>query len=205
VSIEIVDCEQGTPEWYAARCGIPTASCFQDIVTGGKGKTRQNYLYQLAGEILSGEPDDYGYTNAHMERGKEFEAQARAAYEVIADVETTPVGFVRNSMLIPGRVLGCSPDAFIGTNGTLEIKTRLRRLQVELLLSGGDVPREHVAQCQGAIWVCEREFADFFAWAPGLPSFLKRVYRDDPYLAYLKVAVEEFFNELDSVCQRLRT
>ena len=30
--IQIVDCEQGTPEWYAARLGIPTASEFKTII-----------------------------------------------------------------------------------------------------------------------------------------------------------------------------
>ena len=39
--IQIIDCEQGTPEWFAARLGIPTASRFSDVLAKGQGTTRR--------------------------------------------------------------------------------------------------------------------------------------------------------------------
>ena len=50
--IEIINCDQGTPEWFAARVGIPTASRFSDILAKGEGKTRGRYLRDLAAEII---------------------------------------------------------------------------------------------------------------------------------------------------------
>ena len=36
MSPEIIDCEQGTPEWFAARAGIPTASEFSTVLSEGR-------------------------------------------------------------------------------------------------------------------------------------------------------------------------
>jgi hypothetical protein len=58
--MQIIECEQGSPEWFAARAGIPTASEFHTVMAvgpkGGKSVTRVDYLNKLAGEILTGEP-----------------------------------------------------------------------------------------------------------------------------------------------------
>jgi hypothetical protein len=43
-------------------------------------------MLKLAGEILTGEPME-SYSNVHMERGKEQEAEAREAYELMKDVD----------------------------------------------------------------------------------------------------------------------
>ncbi len=69
MSLEIFECEQNSPEWYQARMGIPTASQFSTVlmtkgVKGGVSKTRQTYLYKLAGEILTGESME-NYSNWH--------------------------------------------------------------------------------------------------------------------------------------------
>ena len=66
--IEIFDLPQGTPEWFACRRGIVTASRLKDVLAGGRGKTRRTYMLTLIGERLTGEVQE-GYTNAHMERG----------------------------------------------------------------------------------------------------------------------------------------
>ena len=66
--IEVMDFEQCSSEWYQARLGIPTASRFKDILAKGEGKTRNKYLYQLAGELATGQPTEE-YTNVHMELG----------------------------------------------------------------------------------------------------------------------------------------
>jgi len=70
--MQIIECEQGTPEWLAARAGIPTASEFHTVMAvgknGGKSLTRIAYLNKLAGEILTGEPME-NFVSAAMERG----------------------------------------------------------------------------------------------------------------------------------------
>jgi hypothetical protein len=197
----IIDCEQGSPEWFAARLGLPTASEFSTVMAkgkdGGKSLTRKTYMMKLAGEILTGEPMET-YTNVHMERGKEQEAEAREAYELMRDVDTQQVGFIVN-----GRA-GCSPDSLIGDDGGLEIKTALPHIQVERLLKG-DLPAEHRAQVQGNMWVTDRQWWDFVSYCPRLPLLIVRVPRDDGYIATLAGAVKEFNAELASVVDAIRS
>lgn len=194
--IEIINCEQGTDEWRLARLGIPTASNFGAVLAKGEGKTRRSYMMKLIGEILTGEPSDL-YSNGHMERGKEMEEDARNLYAFRMDVEPELVGFIRN-----GRK-GASPDSLVGTNGMNEIKTKLPHLQAEVLLAD-KLPPEHKAQCQGNLWVAEREWIDFVSYWPRMPLFVKRVYRDEAYIATLAKEVDLFLLEMDTYLTVLR-
>jgi len=201
MAVEIFDCEQGTPEWYQCRLGIPTASEFATVLASGRGggesKTRRTYLYKLAGEILTDEPM-YSYSNDHMERGKTMESEARDMYVFLSDLEIHQVGFIRN-----GRK-GCSPDSLIGNDGMLEIKTKLAHLQCEVL-DYDEFPAEHKAQCQGQLWVAEREWVDFVSYWPKLPMFAKRVFRDEAYIKKLAAEVDRFNNELADLVEKIRS
>lgn len=197
----IVDVEQGSAEWFKARMGRATASEFSTVLAKGKGGgeslTRKKYLYQLAGEIISGEPA-VSYENADMARGKKLEPEARAAYAFLKDAEPKLVGFVVNE------VAGASPDSFLGDNGALEIKTKAAHLMVECI-DKGEFPPEHKAQCQGVLWVAEREWIDFVAYWPGFPLFVRRAHRDEIYIAALARAVGEFNAELAEIVAKIRS
>jgi hypothetical protein len=201
MDVQIFDCEQGTPEWYAARLGIPTASEFDTVQAKGKGggesKTRRTYLLKLAGEILTGEPM-YSYNNDHMERGKVMEDEARELYGMVMDVEPMRVGFMRRGDA------GASPDSLIGDDGLLEIKTKLAHLQLDCILAG-EVPSEHRAQCQGQLWISGRQWVDFVSYWPGLPLFVKRLYRDEMYIAKLRESVDSFNNELREIVASVKS
>lgn len=200
MELEIFDCEQGTPEWLAARMGIPTASEFDTVMARGKGggesKTRRTYLLKLIGERLTGQPM-YSYSNEHMERGKEMEAEARNLYAMLTELEPQRVGFMRRGDA------GCSPDSVIGKDGLLEIKTKLAHLQLDCLLYD-ELPAEHKAQCQGQLWVSGREWVDFVSYWPGLPLFAKRVFRDETYIARIKVEVDSFLSEMHELIERVQ-
>ena len=198
--MQIVDCEQGSPEWFKARAGIPTASEFHTVMakgkSGGESLTRKTYLLKLAGEIITGEPME-SFTNAHMERGKAMEDEARDLYSFMTDSDPLRVGFVTNGKA------GASPDSLIGDRGGLEIKTKLPHLLIDLLLKG-EMPPEHKAQVQGCMWIAEREWWDFAAYWPKLPLFTKRIIRDDTYIRTIADAVDQFNDELDATVARLR-
>lgn len=193
--IQIHEMSQGTPEWFAVRRGLPTASMFSTIMAKGKGgaesKTRQTYLYKLAGEIITGEPMD-NFSNHHMERGHEMEPAAREFYSFMQDVEPVQVGFITNGPK------GCSPDSLIGENGMLEIKTKLPHLMLAVL-EADDFPSEHRAQCQGQLWVAEREWVDLVCYWPKMPPFIKRAYRDEAFISLLSAAVDQFNDELSTL------
>jgi predicted phage-related endonuclease len=197
---QIIECEQNSPEWYAARAGIPTASEYATIMAKGRGgdesKTRRTYLLKLAGEVLTGVPTE-GYSNAHMERGHAMEEEVRAAYQFETGNEPDQVGFIRSGDT------GCSPDSLIGKSGMLEIKTKLPHLLIDCLLKD-NFPPEHRAQCQGALWVAEREWIDIAVYWPGLPLFVKRAHRDEEYINQIASAVAQFNEELAEIVAKVR-
>lgn len=190
------DLEQGTEAWYRARLGIPTASMFSAILAKGEGKTRRSYMLKLAGEVLTGEPTE-SYSNPYMERGHAMEGEAREMYAFMHDQEPRQVGFIVNGPK------GCSPDSLLGDAGMLEIKTKRSDLLIDVLLKD-EFPAEHKAQCQGALWVAEREWIDLAVYWPGLPLFVKRATRDEDYIAKLSDAVDQFNAELAEVVERVR-
>ena len=198
--IEVFDCAQNSEEWFICRLGLPTASMFDAVLAKGKGGTesltRSRYLRTLAAEIITGAPGEQ-FTTPAMERGKAMESDARNLYAFAHDIEPQLVGFIKNG------AKGCSPDALIGDAGMAEIKTRRGDLMIETLLRD-EMPPEHKAQVQGAMWVAEREWLDFIAFWPGLPLFVSRQYRDEPYITTLAGEVARFNDELAAIVDRVR-
>ena len=189
--MQVHDMEQGTPEWFAVRQGLATSSQFSTVLAKGQGKTRKTYLYKLAGERLTGEPTD-SFSNRHMERGHEMEPQAREFYAFMEDVEPRQVGFITN------HGAGASPDSLVGESGMLEIKTKLPHLMLEAH-ERGKFPPEHYAQCQGQLWVAEREWCDLICYWPRMKPLIVRAYRDEEYLKTLADEVARFNDELDAL------
>lgn len=200
MTLQIIKCDQGEAEWFAARMGIPTASEFHTVMakgkSGGESLTRKAYMHKLAGEILTGEPME-NYNNAAMDRGKMMEDEARDLYAFIKGIEPERVGFIRKGNA------GCSPDSLIGTNGGLEIKSAAAHVQIERLRRN-EMPPEHRAQVQGALWITGREWWDFASYASKLPLMIVRVPRDDGYIATLAGAVDQFNEELAQIVDFVR-
>lgn len=201
MELQIFDCEQGSEQWFAARCGIPTASQFATVLAkgcgGGESKTRRKYMLQLIGERLTGQAME-SFSNEHTERGKMMEDEARNLYAMVCDVEPQRVGFLRRGNA------GASPDSLISTDGLLEIKTKLPHLQLETILANR-LPPEHVAQVQGELWISARQWCDFVSYWPGLPLFRVRIERDEAYIAALAVAVAEFLAEIAAVTDQINS
>jgi hypothetical protein len=199
--IEIFDVEQNTEAWHELRRGLVTASQFSTVLAHGKGgkqdpsKMRRQYMLTLISDRLGGAPSD-GYTNRHMERGKAMEADALRLYHALY-AEPIRVGFVKN-----GPDVGCSPDAFVGNNGMVQVKTALPHIQLERVLKN-ELPAEYVCQVQGELWVCEREFNDFISYWPGLPLMVVRVYRDETQIKSIELGVEMFLNEMHELMARV--
>jgi hypothetical protein len=200
MSIKIHNVEQGTPEWLALRAGLPTASMFEAIVgkrKDGKYKdARQTYLYTLAGQRITGRiVEKWG--GGPLLRGHEMEDEARKFYVLQSDLAVTKVGFVTNATWRAG----ASPDSFVNSAGMLELKTKEPHLLIECL-EADEVPAEHIAQCQGQLAITGREWVDFCAYWPGMPPFIKRLERDNAYLAKLRVEVDQFNDELDALVRK---
>jgi hypothetical protein len=201
MSIEIIECEQGSEGWFLARMGIPTASEFQTLLMSGRGggesKTRATYIKKLAGEIITGEPMEH-FSNGYTDRGHAMEAEAREMYAFAHDAELTQVGFIKNCRK------GCSPDSLAGNSGGVEVKTKAPHILIDVL-EKNEIPNEHVAQLQGFLYVAEREWIDLVCYWPKMPLFVKRSYRDEVYIAKLSRAIDEFNEELDTLVAKVRS
>ena len=199
--MEILHCEQNSPEWHEARLGMPTASNFAAILASGRNgapsKMRLTYMRKLAGERMTGLPAE-NYSNGYMERGHEMEAEARSLYEFATDHAVEQVGFIKN------HGAGYSPDGLVGDRGLLEIKSMAPHILIEHW-EANRVPPEHTAQIQGGMWVSERDWLDFRGYFPGMPSLDFHVPRDDSYITEtLAPAVSTFIQELDELVARLK-
>ncbi len=197
----ITDIEQGTPEWLALRLGIVTASELECLLVNGKGEegfgvAAFTYMDQLIGERITGDAAEIPFQTKATIRGHEQEVVALGLYEAREDVKTSSVGIILN------HGIGYSPDALVGDNGLTEVKTKLPKFQVSVILAG-EVPKEHVAQCQGGLWVSEREWIDFISYWPGMPLFVKRMYRDEALIRKISERVKTFYEILDERMNRV--
>ena len=193
--MQIIDCEQGTDEWFSAKLGVASASDFSKIMAKGSGATRGKYLMQLVAEELTRESNE-SFTSAAMAWGIKQEPKARQAYEMITDKEVDRVGFCKLSDRI-----GASPDGLVGEDGMLEIKCPDTATHLETILSD-NLPNEHKAQIQGQLWVCGRIWCDFVSYDPRIKNssgfFKIRVERDDNYIrSSLIPEVNKFVADLE--------
>ena len=185
--------EQGSPEWLAARLGIPSASMFAKLVTtkGIWSASADAYINQLVAERLTGEREEV-FQSHHMLRGTELEPDARDLYSLISDAEVTEVGFCLHDTMSAG----CSPDGLIGEEGGLEIKAPAPSTHVEYL-RGGVLPSKYKQQVMGCLWITGREWWDFVSYHPTMKPLIVRVERDEEYIAALDKCVTKAVNLIE--------
>ena len=173
------DVEQRSDEWSDLRRGIVTASTVKSLVTA---KTRQvasnieqrSLLRTIVAERVNGWTDD-SYVSWDMMMGHLNEPIARDLYAEHYKVPVTQMGFMIRD--IAGLRLGYSPDALVGDDGLLEIKSRHPKEHVATVLAG-EVPPEHMAQCQAGLLVSGREWLDFVSFSAGMALYPVRVLPD---------------------------
>lgn len=183
MSIEyFYDLEQGTDEWFAARCGILTASEMKLVLTptlkvANNDKTRQ-HVWELCAQRIS-EYVEPSFVGDAMLRGWEDEIEARIQYgEHYAPVREC--GFVTNDR--HGFKLGFSPDGLVGDDGMIECKSRIQKYQVQTIVEHAKgeahIPQEFELQIQTGLLVTERKWCDFISYSAGLPMVTIRVEAD---------------------------
>ncbi len=179
--MRIIDAAQRSPEWFAARCGLLTASKAKELGFLKDGKTptaaRRDLLMQLVCERLTGQPQEDSFTNAAMQRGADLEPVARRAYEAASGNLVQEVGFCRHDTL----AIGCSPDGLVDDDGLLELKCPTSKVHLSYIRAGG-LPADYLPQVLHAFLVCDTatylDFASFDdRFPPELQLFQVRVER----------------------------
>jgi len=232
--IQIIDCEQGSADWFAARAGQPTASEFSTVLAEGREGMLPSAIIdamvkngctatQLAAAVKAARAKGASPSAGRLRYMRQLAGEiltgepAPGGYtndfmergKELEDEARSLFAFMRD--VEPERVgfikngrMGCSPDSLIGADSGLEIKVAIPAVQIERL-QRGELPTEHVAQVQGSMLVTERGSWSFMSYCPGLPSLVLDVPRDDAYCARLAKAMEAFNTELDAMVQSIRT
>lgn len=186
------DVVQGSDQWHDQRRGMVTASAVGKLITNSTLKTASNdesrgLTALLVAERITGWTDPT-FTTDDMYRGILCEPIAREAYAK-HHAPVAEVGFMRRDE--DGWVLGLSPDGLVGDDGLVEIKAPRAKTHIRTILAG-EVPAQHIAQCQAALLVSGRDWLDFISFHGGLPLFVKRVLPDPKWFAAIEAACRAF-------------
>lgn len=186
---------QGSDEWFAARCGLLTASEMKLIMTPtlkiASNDKERAHLFELLAQRLTGNVEP-SFQGEDMLRGYDDEHVARELYHKhVAPVRE--VGFITNDRW--GFTLGYSPDGLVGADGLIEIKSRKQKLHFQTVVEDvarNAVPSEHVLQVQAALLISGRAWCDFISYSNGLPMTIVRALPDPDVQAAIVEAATSF-------------
>lgn len=187
------DLEQRSKEWFAARCGIVTASAAGKLVTPKTIKPASNddsrgLVALLASERVTGIVEET-YTSSDMWRGIEAEPYARDLYaNHCTDLPVGECGFMVREF--DGYRIGYSPDGLVGDDGLIEIKAPRPKHHLTTVVSDM-VPLMHAAQLQTGLLVSGRKWIDFVSYSGGMPLWVRRVTPDPRWQEAILSAVEK--------------
>jgi YqaJ-like viral recombinase domain len=204
----IIDCEQRSDEWVAARAGRVTGSKAGDVlakIKTGEAAARRDYRFQLAIERLTGKPAEPGYVSAEMQRGIDLEPAARLAYEAHSGLIVRETGFLSMNEIMAGCSLDGDVDDF---KGLVSFKCPKSATHVEYM-KAHRLPPAYVPQATHEMWVTGAEWYDFCSYDDRLPEglqfFCVRVERSEfkAELAAYEIEVSKFLAEVDAEVQSL--
>lgn len=208
--MKLIHCDQGSPEWHAARAGCITASMFKTARaklkrSGEPTEAALDYAFGLAIERISGVPLDEGFETWQMRRGHELEPAARLAHEASAGVIVQRAGFVTTD----DGVFGASADGLIDDDAGSEYKCLIGSASLRDVLLDDDIS-DYVDQIQGCMWITGRRYWHFALYCPALAAAnldltWRRVERDDDYIEALEtdlMAFKAIVDENESILRR---
>jgi hypothetical protein len=197
----ILECEQGSPEWFQARAGCITASNFAEcrkklksgVNEGDHTGKAKEYAFRLAIERISGELlSEDKFDTFEMRRGRELEPDARLAHEMKRGIMVDQTGIA----LTDDRIFGASVDGLIDDDGCSEYKCFIGPSSLMPILLDNDLSST-TDQVQGQMWITGRKWSDFVLYCPALKSIgrdltIITIERDDDYIEELEADMLEF-------------
>jgi len=209
----LVECEQGSPEWFDARAGAITASNLAEIRKIMKSGPRkgmcstaaENYAFKLAVERDKGGCcDEDQYQTWAMRRGNELEHDARIAHEKhLGGVFIEQAGIA----LTDDGKFGFSTDGFISEDGMSEYKCFTDSSKVREILFDGAI-QEVIDQVQMGMWITGRKWCDFALYYPDLKHrkldlTVNRIARDEEFIESMVEDLLTFDKLVESYIERI--
>lgn len=207
--MKIVNCVQGSSDWFDARCAKVTGSRVADALAvlkrkDGEAACRRNLKRLIAREILTGMHTD-SYVSKAMQEGIDREPMARTEYELKTGNDVRLVGFVEHPTI---ERAGSSPDGLVGKDGMIEIKCPQPGTHIDYLI-GRKVPEDYEPQIMWNLACTEREWCDFVSFDPDQVKrhqlLIVRMHRNDQRIAEMELAVLQFLTEVDDIVHQLNS
>lgn len=198
--------EQQSREWFIARMGIITGSCF--IRATGSNRVKNTYIKELIREreLLAGNQADLdayldkvmGVRAASLNWGNKHEPYAISAFELEYDMDVTKSGFI----LHPDYpFIGVSLDGFVHDNDShafaiAEVKCPYdQKVHQETLMLG--MPDKHGPQVHGNAWVAHMNIGYFISFDPRAELenrlYVQAVDIDQKYIGKLEESCVELY------------
>ena len=207
--MNIIDVEQGSDAWFAARAGKLTASRVKALVAktkSGYSTSRANMITQLALERMTGHVEQNTYTSPAMQRGTDLESEARDYYAFDRDVFVSEVGMVIHPEP-EYDFITCSPDGLIDDDGLVEIKCPASMAKMVSYLEKDAHAKEYRVQLQMQLLVTGRQYVDAVGYDPRFPDGLKmavcRVEADKEYQEELLSEMLKANTEINQLIEKL--
>jgi len=194
--MKFFDIEQNSEEWMDLRRGKFTCSTFGNLFMAKNTAGYRNTIYQVIFERLTGETPE-SFSGNWMERGHEFEADAKETYELLTFNKVSNGGFVELTEWVGG-----SPDGFINP-GLVEIKCPKYSTMIDYLVSR-KLPKIYEKQVQGQLYVTGAEWCDFMCYHPKLKPLIIRIERDETMITEIKSKLEESIEKAKSIIKQLK-
>ena len=195
---------QYSPEYWAVKCGIPSASNFRRILTASREQLaagRKSYINELIADRRNPSApfttERAGHTQA-MRNGANCEPDARRFFAAECDVQVEQVGFCLTD---DGR-FGCSPDGLVGEDSGLELKCPEGDTHVGYCLDG-ELPPQYKAQIHGCMIVTGRPTWWFMSYCPGFEKQLLIKVERDSFTEKLDDALAEFWQEYNEASRKM--
>lgn len=195
----IIECEQRSPAWFAARAGRVTGSKAKIVYMGEKTEGRADYLLQLALERKTSIIEPEPFFNAEMRRGVAKEPWGREIIEIDYGVLIRQTGFCAHNKLM----IGMSFDGDINDfESFVEIKMPKSKTHINYM-RGKKLPTDYAAQVMHGHLVSGAKHAIFCSGDDRLPVGLDRFYyesnvNDLPMDEYEK-ALTRFLNQVGDI------
>lgn len=198
--MKIIECDQRSPEWIAARLGRLTASRASDMlatIKSGESAARRNLRVQLVLERLTGKSQENGYVSAAMQQGIDREPDALLWYEALTGQFVQRSGFLAHDTLMAGASL----DGHLGEFETIiEAKCPIPATHLEYVKSG-HVPSDYLAQITHQLWISGARECHWLSFNPDFPEHRRArlvvVTRDDKAIAEYEAKATAFLAEVD--------
>lgn len=203
----VIDCEQRSPDWYAARCGRLTGTGAVQMLaktqSGAVASSRKNLRAKLVLERVTGKTQEDDYVSRDMQRGIDLESEAFGEFEALTGVILHRCGF-----LSMGEDFGCSLDGYLGDFEELaSIKCPNDANHMAYWIGGKSIPKDYYEQCRHEMWITGAKRHHFLSYNPNFPQKLRVYFRtvdlNEFNLAEYEAEANKFMAEVRSDAEKI--